>query len=98
MNRDIVEGNWKQFKGKVQVRWGRLIGDYLGVVSGKRTQLAGEIQRSYGVIRSKTLTGAMRTRYPARAASPTASARACIRTRTLEDQMSGQDCHRRSSI
>ena len=74
MNRDIVEGNWKQFKGKVQVRWGRLIGDYLGVVSGKRTQLAGEIQQSYGVIRSTTLTGAMRTRYPARSVSPTASA------------------------
>jgi uncharacterized protein YjbJ (UPF0337 family) len=74
MNRDIVEGNWKQFKGKVQVRWGRLIGDYLGVVTGKRTQLAGEIQRSYGGIRSKTLTGAMGTRYPARSASPTASA------------------------
>ena len=69
MNRDIVAGNWKQFKGKVQVRWGRLVGDYLGVVTGKRTQLAGEIQRSYGVIRSKTLRGATGTRYPARSAA-----------------------------
>lgn len=75
MNRDIVEGNWKQFKGKVQVRWGRLTGDYLGVVTGKRTQLAGEIQRSYGAIRSKKLAGAMgTTRYPARPVSSSASA------------------------
>lgn len=73
MNRDIVEGNWKQFKGKVQVHWGRLTGDYLGVVTGKRTQLAGEMQQSYGVIRSKTLRGTMRTRYPARSAASTAS-------------------------
>ena len=39
MNRDIVQGNWKQFKGKVQVRWGMLIGDYLRVISGRSTQL-----------------------------------------------------------
>ena len=75
MNDDRVKGNWKQFKGKVQVRWGKLTGDYLGVVTGKRTQLAGEIQQSYGVIRSKTLRGPTGTRYPARPASPTASAR-----------------------
>lgn len=66
MNRDMVEGNWKQFKGKAHVRWGMLIGDYLGVITGRRTQLAGERQSAYGVIRSKTLSGAMRTRYPVR--------------------------------
>jgi uncharacterized protein YjbJ (UPF0337 family) len=53
MNRDIVQGNWKQFKGKVRVRWGRLVGDYLGVVTGRRTQLVGERQRAFGVFRSK---------------------------------------------
>lgn len=57
MNRDIVEGNWKQFKGRVQVRWGRLIGDHLGVITGKRTQISGERQRAYGAIRAKTLKG-----------------------------------------
>lgn len=57
MNRDIVAGNWKQFKGTVQVRWGRLIGDHLGVIAGKRTQVAGERQRAYGTVRSKTLRG-----------------------------------------
>jgi len=53
MNRDIVQGNWKQFKGKVRVRWGRLIGDYLGVITGRRTQSVGERQRAFGVFRSK---------------------------------------------
>lgn len=24
MNWDIVEGNWKQFKGKVKAQWGKL--------------------------------------------------------------------------
>jgi len=53
MNRDIVQGNWKQFKGKVRVRWGRLIGDYLGVITGRRTQSVGERQRAFGVFRAK---------------------------------------------
>lgn len=57
MNRDIVEGNWKQLKGRMQVQWGRLIGDHLGVITGKRTQVAGEQQRAYGAIRAKTLRG-----------------------------------------
>lgn len=69
MNSDIVAGNWKQFKGKVQVQWGMLIGDYLGVVTGRRTQLAGERQWAYGAIRSKSLRGSMRTHYPARSFS-----------------------------
>jgi uncharacterized protein YjbJ (UPF0337 family) len=70
MNRDIVAGNWKQLKGRVQVRWGLLIGDYLGVISGKRTQLAGERQSAYGGVRSKPLRGALKTRYPAHTVSP----------------------------
>lgn len=65
MNRDIVQGNWKQFKGKVQVRWGMLIGDYLRVISGRSTQLAGERQQAYGIILSKTLGSAKKIRYSA---------------------------------
>jgi hypothetical protein len=38
MNLDLVQGNLKQFKGKVRVRWSTLIGDQLGVISGTRTQ------------------------------------------------------------
>jgi uncharacterized protein YjbJ (UPF0337 family) len=49
MNWDIVEGNWKQFRGKVKARWGNLTDDHLDVIAGKRTQLAGKIQEAYGL-------------------------------------------------
>ena len=49
MNWDIVEGNWKQFSGKVKTQWGKLTDDQLDVISGKRTELAGKIQEAYGI-------------------------------------------------
>ena len=49
MNWDIVEGNWKQFKGKVQTQWGKLTDDQLDEVNGRRQELAGKIQEVYGV-------------------------------------------------
>ena len=49
MNWDIVEGDWKQFKGKVRVRWGKLTDDQLNVIAGKKTELLGKIQELYGV-------------------------------------------------
>ena len=48
MNWDRVEGNWNEFKGKVQQKWGKLTNDDLEVVKGKRTELAGRIQQRYG--------------------------------------------------
>jgi uncharacterized protein YjbJ (UPF0337 family) len=48
MNWDRVEGNWKEFKGKVQQKWGKLTDDDLGVIEGKRTELAGRLQQRYG--------------------------------------------------
>lgn len=49
MNWDIVEGNWKQFQGKVQTRWGKLTDDHLDVIAGKRIQLTGKLQEVYGI-------------------------------------------------
>jgi len=49
MNWDQVEGNWIQFKGKVKEQWGKLTDDHLDTISGKREQLVGKIQESYGV-------------------------------------------------
>lgn len=69
MNRDIVAGNWKQLKGRTQAGWSVLIGDPLGVIAGRRTQVAGARQSAYGAIRSKTLGGGARTRYPGRPVS-----------------------------
>ena len=49
MDWNIVEGNWKQFKGKVKTQWGKLTDDHLDVIAGKRDQLLGKIQESYGI-------------------------------------------------
>ena len=49
MNWDIVEGNWKQFKGKVKEQWGKLTDDHLDKIAGKRDQLTGKIQEAYGI-------------------------------------------------
>lgn len=49
MNWNIVEGNWKQFKGEVKTLWGRLTDDQLDVIAGKRIELAGKIQEAYGI-------------------------------------------------
>ncbi len=49
MNWDIVEGNWKQFQGKVKTQWGKLTDDHLDVIAGKRIALAGKIQEIYGI-------------------------------------------------
>jgi uncharacterized protein YjbJ (UPF0337 family) len=49
MNWDRVEGNWKEFKGKAQQKWGKLTNDDLDVIEGKRQELAGRLQQHYGV-------------------------------------------------
>ena len=48
MNWDQITGDWKQFKGKVKEKWGKLTDDELTTVAGKRDQLAGLLQERYG--------------------------------------------------
>ena len=49
MNWDRIQGDWKQFKGHIKVRWGKLTDDELDVIAGKRDVLAGKIQEAYGI-------------------------------------------------
>ena len=49
MNWDRIEGNWKQFKGNVKAQWGKITDDQLDVIAGKRDNLAGKIQETYGI-------------------------------------------------
>ena len=51
MNWDQVEGKWKQYKGQVKEKWGKLTDDDLDVIDGKRQQLVGKIQERYGIAR-----------------------------------------------
>jgi uncharacterized protein YjbJ (UPF0337 family) len=48
MNWDQIEGNWKQFKGKVKEKWGQLTDDDLDQAAGKRDQIIGRLQARYG--------------------------------------------------
>jgi uncharacterized protein YjbJ (UPF0337 family) len=53
MNWDRIEGNWKQFKGQVKEKWGKLTDDDLTAVAGKRDQLLGKIQERYGMAKDE---------------------------------------------
>jgi uncharacterized protein YjbJ (UPF0337 family) len=48
MNWDRIEGNWKQFTGKVKEQWGKLTDDDIAQINGNREQLEGKIQARYG--------------------------------------------------
>ena len=56
MNKDTIEGNWKQLKGKVKEQWGKLTDDDFDVIDGKREQLLGRIQERHGVTRDEAET------------------------------------------
>ena len=49
MNRNQIEGNWMQIKGKVKEQWGKLTDDDLDRIDGRRDQLVGQLQESYGI-------------------------------------------------
>jgi uncharacterized protein YjbJ (UPF0337 family) len=48
MNSDQLEGQWKQMKGKVKEKWGKLTDSDLDVIAGKRDQFLGKLQERYG--------------------------------------------------
>jgi len=48
MNTDILTGQWKQIRGKVQQKWGDLTNDDLDRINGQRTELEGVLQKRYG--------------------------------------------------
>jgi len=48
MNTDVLTGQWKQIRGKVQQQWGNLTNDDLDRINGKRTELEGILQERYG--------------------------------------------------
>jgi uncharacterized protein YjbJ (UPF0337 family) len=49
MNWDRVEGNWKQFTGKLREKWGDLSDNDLEKINGRRDQLEGVLQERYGI-------------------------------------------------
>jgi uncharacterized protein YjbJ (UPF0337 family) len=53
MDWNIIEGNWKQFKGHVKEKWGKLTDDHLDEIAGRREQLSGKLQESYGITKDQ---------------------------------------------
>ena len=53
MNWDQMEGKWKQAKGAVKQKWGKLTDDDLDVIAGKKDELVGKIQERYGITREE---------------------------------------------
>lgn len=48
MNREQLEGNWKQLKGHAREKWGKLTDDDLDEIKGRQQILVGKIQERYG--------------------------------------------------
>jgi uncharacterized protein YjbJ (UPF0337 family) len=48
-----IEGNWKQMRGRVKERWGKLTDDDLTAIAGRRDQLEGMIQERYGYAKER---------------------------------------------
>lgn len=49
MNKDTLEGNWKQLKGKVRENWGKLTDDEVDEIAGRKENFIGKIQEKYGL-------------------------------------------------
>lgn len=53
MNSDIINGSIKELRGRIQQQWGKLTSDQLDQFEGSRLELAGAIQKSYGLARDE---------------------------------------------
>jgi uncharacterized protein YjbJ (UPF0337 family) len=48
MNRDVLQGQWTQLKGKVREQWGKLTDDDFEQIQGNAEKLIGKLQERYG--------------------------------------------------
>lgn len=54
MNKDTLQGNWEQMKGKAKQKWALLGDDNLKLLAeGKTQEFAGKIQEAYGKSREE---------------------------------------------
>jgi uncharacterized protein YjbJ (UPF0337 family) len=53
MNEDVLKGKWKEIKGEVKVKWGKLTDDDLTQVEGNTEKLLGLLQQKYGYAKDK---------------------------------------------
>lgn len=54
MNKDRMEGNWEQFKGKMKQAWGKLGDDDFALIQkGKRQEFLGKVQEREGIAKDE---------------------------------------------
>jgi uncharacterized protein YjbJ (UPF0337 family) len=53
MNWDILEGKWKQMKGAVREKWGKLTDSDMEQIAGNKDRLLGKLQERYGYSRDE---------------------------------------------
>jgi uncharacterized protein YjbJ (UPF0337 family) len=51
MNKDIFQGKWRQLKGQLKAKWGKLTNDDMSVIEGNHEQLFAIMQQRYGMQR-----------------------------------------------
>ncbi len=53
MNADILKGEWKEIKGRLKQRWGKLTDDDLTQIEGVEDKFLGILQKRYGYAKDK---------------------------------------------
>ena len=53
MNKDILQGKWRQMRGEMKKWWGQLTDDELDKIEGDRDKLIGLLQERYGYTKEK---------------------------------------------
>ena len=53
MNSDRTAGQWKQIKGRIKEKWGKLTDDEIAQLEGHSEQLVGRLQERYGLEREE---------------------------------------------
>ncbi len=48
MNADTLKGKWKEIKGEVKVKWGKLTDNDMTQIEGHEDKLFGFLQKRYG--------------------------------------------------
>lgn len=53
MNKDMLEGKWKEMRGQMKIWWGKLTDDDLDLAAGHAEKIIGLLQQRYGYTRER---------------------------------------------
>lgn len=53
MNKELFQGKWHEYKGKVKEKWGKLTDNDLTQINGKREELIGKLESQYGYAKDR---------------------------------------------